>query len=505
MTTLKQRQAFLCRPTTMSTDKKDAQVTRLRFSSQVNAKAPEILAHCASPHSEHIKRLDELYVHSFAHHPKQDVMVLQCTLRLLPAADTPPDAPSGDTPSGDDDETPADPLLRCAEKMSDVFSKTEKNSEQVVLKVREPAKAFFTEGTKLLEMLRNAALAALLPPVHAFMSFEMDGKRWGGVCTAYCPHCVNHIVFPGKNAEMAALAQRFVDSSPSADGGGVPVRYAPGRSLRTATLAACIELLQRMHALGWVHGDTHMGNFMLDPSTWRVYAIDVERAFRSDCPRQHMTDLQELIGHATGLLLSTTPSAWDMRDILGVLIQLHPDLRSSGKKHSKRRKLSAADDVLRLLPVCLCFVCDVPKDRIRGCPKCNTPFFNENVARYTKNARACIDSLLHTSLEELSRSILEPRAAAHKSLRSVADPLLRLLRRKDAKRLRDDTPFAADDAMQSPNFRDTFDHWVANLLFMGPVLRRPFEETDKLLDGLMAMDSSEALSVAALIQTARVI
>jgi aminoglycoside phosphotransferase (APT) family kinase protein len=35
--------------------------------------------------------------------------------------------------------------------------------------------------------------------------------------------------------------------------------------------------LQRMHAAGWVHGDTHLGNFMLDANTWRVVAIDVVR------------------------------------------------------------------------------------------------------------------------------------------------------------------------------------------------------------------------------------
>jgi tRNA A-37 threonylcarbamoyl transferase component Bud32 len=58
---------------------------------------------------------------------------------------------------------------------------------------------------------------------------------------------------------------------------GVLVCYDINRTLQTAVIAACIELLQRMHAAGWVHGDTHLGNFMLDANTWRVVAIDVVR------------------------------------------------------------------------------------------------------------------------------------------------------------------------------------------------------------------------------------
>ena len=85
---------------------------------------------------------------------------------------------------------------------------------------------------------------------------------------------------------------------------GVPVRFAPGRTLQTAAIGACMDLLQRMHAAGWVHGDTHLGNFMLDSTTWRIVAIDVERAFESRCPRQHLLDLQELFGHASGLLVA---------------------------------------------------------------------------------------------------------------------------------------------------------------------------------------------------------
>ena len=56
---------------------------------------------------------------------------------------------------------------------------------------------------------------------------------------------------------------------------GVLVCYDTNRTLQTAVIAACIELLQRMHAEGWVHGDTHLGNFMLDAKSWRVVAIDV--------------------------------------------------------------------------------------------------------------------------------------------------------------------------------------------------------------------------------------
>ena len=282
----------------------------------------------------------------------------------------------------------------------------------------------------------------------------------------------------------------------------MPVRYAVGRSLQTAVIAACMQLLQRMHAAGWVHGDTHLGNFMLDSDRWRVLAIDVERSFRSDCPRQHLIDMQELFGHASGLLVAQPcTNQWDMRDVLGVLVLLHPAVtqqktaaaRSSRKCSSKRHKIQSAndeDDVLRLLPVCICFASDSEQERLDGCQKCNTPFFKDASAHYALNPRAYIDSLLLHSLEKVAKKVAEARAVAHSRLRAVADPLrLDLMKTPCAAallRLRhdeapDDTTPSTDDAQ--------FDDWVANLLFLGVIL--PSDDAECLIGALLALPCPE--------------
>ena len=57
------------------------------------------------------------------------------------------------------------------------------------------------EGSNMLRMLENDAVAALMPPVHAFLKFDYGGQTWGGMCTAHYDWCVNSIIYPGASVE----------------------------------------------------------------------------------------------------------------------------------------------------------------------------------------------------------------------------------------------------------------------------------------------------------------
>ncbi len=426
-------------------------------------------------------RIAQLHAHGHIQRQKKNLMLLKCTvtgvsrttLRAAPPAEL-------------DAQTAA---LYCNESMLSQTTIVDEcwRGQTAVLKVRQPAADFQVEGTNMLRMLENDTVAALIPVVHAFLKFDYDGRTWGGMCTGHYDWCVNSIVYPGPNAKLQAAYARDMPSTAAVENNqknrGVPVRFAEGRTLQTAVFAACMELLQRMHSAGWVHGDTHLGNFMLDSERWRVVGIDVERSFESMCPRQHLLDMQELFGHATGLLVShPCTNLWDMRDVLGVMVRIHPGAQ---RKRCKRGLDDAAYDALRLLPMCLCFTCDKVSDRIEGCYKCNTCFFNDIVAHYASNPKSYVDSLLQLSLEQISVLILEARAKSHASLRAVSDPLLALMRASEPLRMGIHMPDTIEGSAH-------FDDWVSDMLFLGVVERH--DDAKVMLEALRKVPEGQAVA-----------
>jgi hypothetical protein len=161
--------------------------------------------------------------------------------------------------------------------------------ENSVLKIRQPASEFKTEGTNMIRMYSNEGVAALLPPIRAFVKVTHYGKTWAGAFMDHYDMSVNAIIFPVKGFNVKKLEASFEKARPdgSSGGHGVAMRYTPS-GLQTAALVACMELLQRMHSLGWVHGDTHLGNFLVNTKTWCVVAIDFERSFYSKDVGQHL-------------------------------------------------------------------------------------------------------------------------------------------------------------------------------------------------------------------------
>ena len=157
---------------------------RIRFTFNHKKKARQepkssgmVVAIAAAPHSLDIvvvrsSRLSMICAHSLIQQEKEDLMVLKCT---IVEAEEPTSA------EDDDDE--------CA-----------KGGAEVVLKIRHPCTAFQSEGGRMLKMLENEAVSALMPHVHAFLKFELDGKSWGGMCSGHYSWSVNNIVYPGASS-----------------------------------------------------------------------------------------------------------------------------------------------------------------------------------------------------------------------------------------------------------------------------------------------------------------
>jgi hypothetical protein len=151
------------------------------------------------------------------------------------------------------------------------------------------------------------------------------------------------------------------------------------QTFETTVLSACCQLLNQLHQRGWVHGDTHLGNFLLCPKTRRVFLIDPERAFASTNPVQCLLDVQELLGHASGLLVSPyDKKLWDMSDVGGVA----------------SRMLSTS----HYLPVCTCFVHANVAMRMRGCSVCRSGTNAHRAALYLASPATPLE---HDSYMEL--------------------------------------------------------------------------------------------------------
>jgi hypothetical protein len=241
--------------------------------------------------------------------------------------------------------------------------------------------------------------AGIFPEMYALINVAMvNGDVWGGICMELMDLPLINLLFvnsslkhSSKNArKLAELTSEFaklpidtaayietINNNAAADR-GVRVKKMEKRGLQTSLVVACLEVLHIMHKNNWVHGDSHLGNFVLDIKKWRVYAIDMERSFSSSDAVQQFLDIQELFGHASGLLVSfPSGDGWDMLDVWGVAAKLHPLLRPTS---SKKHRLSETS-VFHMLPVCICFVSDDLEDRMQGCVCCGSKK-NVQAAKY---------------------------------------------------------------------------------------------------------------------------
>ena len=343
------------------------------------------------------------------------------------------------------------PMDSAIQKHNLLLIKCRDGSGDSVLKIRQPASEFKAEGTNLIRMYTNEGVAALMAPIRAFVKLTHFGKVWAGVYMDHYDMSINSIIFPKRASDLRKLNVAFENERPdgSSGGHGVALRYS-ATGLQTAAIVACMELLQRMHSFGWVHGDTHLGNFLLNAKTWRVVAIDVERSFTSRDVAQHLMDIQELFGHATGLILSTAVcGGWDMLDIFGVSMGLHPELAPG------TGGAAARDNVMRMLPICTCFACDKSDERLDGCAKCQSDFYDQAAAHYDANRQAYISALSVYTLGRAASRIAVKRASVRAMIETVAGPLMLQL------------PSLPSDTYDKtiPLLVDEYNEWVSELIF----------------------------------------
>lgn len=143
----------------------------------------------------------------------------------------------------------------------------------------------------------------------------------------YNKHQLEHEV-PFQHAIQRLVDQRnrFLQNGAHPEGGGVPIRFKKNQSIHLSLSVAVLQLLRLLHAEGWVHGDSHLGNFIYCDDG-RMYAIDFERSFRTRDTVQHLLDIQEAFGHISGIMINIhNQNEWDMRDLPGIHFHRSPPL-----------------------------------------------------------------------------------------------------------------------------------------------------------------------------------
>ena len=256
----------------------------------------------------------------------------------------------------------------------------------------------------IFNTMSDVARRCFVPILSAFEFEARDGETWGGLCMPFIDTTLNCIM--PSSLSLDSIASRFAHSFDASTQhtealGLHGLQLKPSKNFTATLLSACFGLLLTVHKCGWVHGDTHMGNFMLDSKTWRVFLIDTERSFQSTDPVQHLLDAQELAGHATGLLVALHDKAeWDMGDVWAVA--------------SKRQRL---EGLANFMPVCSCFAEQNSLERIRGCPMCRSNSNVHQASLYLGQAHKWAEDT-HT-LDKLSGQIADTRQDFHCELREL--------------------------------------------------------------------------------------
>ena len=243
---------------------------QIRFDHEVLLKhhAPIVYGVAAVPHHETGSGTKVALLHAHSHvlqRRKRNLMLLKCTIGGVLLADASP--PFWVAPP--EVQQDSDGLL-CTESALDAlppqrYRSDAKEEEEcrrgvpAVLKMRQPAAAFFqSEGMRMMQMIENDAVAALLPPVFAFVRFELNGKRWDGMCTGHCDWCVNMLIYPGGLLLLRAppsyhhiiiiipppqvrrrAASRFWRRRTARTAHSIIIIWSPSRSRTTGHTAAC--------------------------------------------------------------------------------------------------------------------------------------------------------------------------------------------------------------------------------------------------------------------------
>ena len=364
-----------------------------------------------------------------------------------------------------------------------------KNTDRVFcMKLRTSLSDYENESRKIIEMM-DTPISNCFPDVFAFVKIQIHQENcrdhvWYGICMEKMSHTVAGLIFPVRKTtcelSLKQLNSRFskevnVICSGAADdndrlGGVLLRRVSISQTFQTSLIVACIRLLEKLHKWGFVHGDTHLGNFVLNKDTWRVYVIDVERSFRSDDPIQHFLDIQELFGHATGLIISNVDRMkWDFNDILGVACKLHPnisrDIFNSGMRSDDDIKKASA---FGMLPVCHCFAKTTTEERKLGCPYCLSDVNKMTALDFYNRLDNYIKSFVNMSIKMIKHCTKIVRETSDDQ---YAKALYCLLAQECSKTLSplliEHNGIHMDKMAIDEQTRSDFDGWVDDLLYQG--------------------------------------
>lgn len=241
-----------------------------------------------------------------------------------------------------------------------------------------------------------------------------------------------------KNFELDSYPQQFFHGNSN----GVLISTSPKsakKDLLTSLLITCLQLLRNIHHAHWIHGDSHLGNFMVNVCTMRVVMIDPERSFQSSNAVHKMSDMQEVFAHAVRLSVETPYNGkWNMKDFTGVATLLHPlfstyfckdNLPQSCVSHEAMAHLHLKQKLLEnflgkyvhvnpkvffvffLLPVCNCFVRDDNEDRNKGCIFCKSRVFSVpcQLCQSELLWNTILETIFAISFIDLRQTILDAR------------------------------------------------------------------------------------------------
>jgi len=320
----------------------------------------------------------------------------------------------------------------------------ENSTKNFCLKLKYPSEDIEKEIKiyKQMKENQNDKALTLFPKVYAILRFANQGtESWGAllmdyyhisaVQVLYNSHHMNNKAFNAildKNYEKLKATSHRESKSIGTHGNPIPIIRS--QTLKNAILMSCIMLLNDLHNCGWIHGDSHLGNFMIDINEMSVVMIDTERSFESSESGLRLMDIQEVMGHATMLTVSMPYTAsWDLCDIAGVCALLHP-LNAMMKVNDSYDFSPNYTEILRttfpdynvdnaslylqqctlffFLPVCMCFTHEDPSKRGKGCICCKSKLNTDTSKILYANDKIIykiLELLHHVSLNQLQQIV----------------------------------------------------------------------------------------------------
>lgn len=441
-------------------------------------------------------------------------------------------------------------ILRC---ITQIPKRTKRDDEQnsdvmtlqFCLKLRYPFSEIEEEVQRFKSMMLPEetndsckSIYDLFPEFYGFVKFQMPhDETWGGICMEFYDLSAADILYSKyhhshkktiqtleKNyTKKCSQSMSFLETKR-----GIPIAYIHGRSVYTSLAASCIQLLRTLHKFNWIHGDTHLANFLIDTEEMRVVLIDMERSFKTTNSVQKLLDIQEVFGHISTLIVSMPyNSSWDMRDVQGVAGLLHPfNSLCLSKKKTKHTSIIAnvsqknkIEQILvsyqmsnplakihaqiperfrhltpktfmlfLMLPLCNCYARHHMQERIKGCIYCRSEFSKRTAHMlYMDNTLfdEVMDNFIKASLSTIqfyiqcTRHYIRLNASeARDHLTTHDDTFQEILHKQIKKREISFTDFQCEKDI------DIYDLYIQRLIYLGAFIPNYTKLNERLIHHL---------------------